>query len=57
MDLMRRMTPEERLHRTFEFSRPVRNFAEAALRHKHPDASDREMLLMMALLAKLCWYR
>ena len=36
MELMRRMTPEEKLQRTFEFSAFVRAFAEAGLRREYP---------------------
>jgi hypothetical protein len=48
MDLMRKMSPEEKLHRTFEFSALVRGFAEAGLRQKYPNASDREIFLRLA---------
>jgi hypothetical protein len=48
MDLMRRMSPEEKLQRAFECSAFVRNFAESALRHKYPQATDREIFLRAA---------
>ncbi|MEO8595606.1 MAG: hypothetical protein ABI759_19970 [Candidatus Solibacter sp.] len=50
MELMRRMTPAEKLQRTFEFSALVRAFGEAGLRRRHPDASDREIFLRSARL-------
>ena len=48
MDLIRKMSPEERLERCFELSAMVLDFAEAALRQKHPEASDREIFLRLA---------
>ena len=48
MDLMRKMSPEEKLQRTFEFSAIVRKFGEAGLRQKYPQASDREIFLRAA---------
>lgn len=48
MDLMRKMSPEEKLQRTFEYSARVRGFAEAGLRQKYPQAGDREIFLRAA---------
>ena len=48
MDLMRRMTPAERLQRTFEYSALVRDLAESTLRRKYPQASEREIFLRAA---------
>ena len=48
MDLIRKMPPEERLQRTFEYSAFVRRFSEAGLRQKYPDAGDREIFLRAA---------
>jgi hypothetical protein len=48
MDLMRKMSPEEKLQRTFEYSAFVRKFAEAALRQQYPLASEREIFLRAA---------
>jgi hypothetical protein len=48
MDLIRAMPPEVRLQRCLELSAMVEAFAEAALRQKHPDASDREIFLRLA---------
>ena len=50
MDLMRKMPPEEKLQRTFEYSAFVRKFGEAGLRQKYPQASDREIFLRAAYL-------
>ena len=43
--LMRKMTPAEKLQRAFEYSAMVRRFAEAGLRRKCPEASEREIFL------------
>jgi hypothetical protein len=48
LDLVRKMTPSERLQRTFEYSAFVRNLAESTLRSKHPEASEREIFLRAA---------
>ena len=48
IDLIRRMTPEERLARTFEYSAFVRGFAEAGIRSAYPAAGDREIFLRLA---------
>jgi hypothetical protein len=50
MDLMRKMSPEEKLQRTFEFSAMVRSFGEAGLRQRYPRANDREIFLRSARL-------
>jgi hypothetical protein len=48
LDLIRKMTPAERLQRAFEYSAFVRNLAESTLRRQHPYASDREIFLRSA---------
>jgi hypothetical protein len=48
MELIRNMPPSERLRRTLELSEIVRRFAEAGMRQKHPEASEREIFLRMA---------
>jgi hypothetical protein len=48
LDLVRTMTPAERLQRTFEYSALVCNLAESTLRRKHPEASEREIFLRAA---------
>ncbi len=50
MDLLRKMSPEEKLQRTFEFSAMVRKFGEAGLRQRYPRAGDREIFLRAARL-------
>ena len=50
MELMRRMTPGERMQRAFEFSAMLRAFGEAGLRRRHPHAGDREIFLRAAHL-------
>jgi hypothetical protein len=48
LDLMRKMTPEEKLQRTVEFSGMVRRFGEAGLRQAYLDAGEREIFLRAA---------
>jgi hypothetical protein len=48
MDLIRGLSPEERLQRTFEFSAMVRSLAEAMLRARYPSVTDREIFLRAA---------
>jgi hypothetical protein len=48
LDLMRKMPPEEKLRRTFEYSAMVRSLAESTLRRKHPQANEREIFLRAA---------
>ena len=48
MDLIRRMSPGERLARALEYSALVRSLAEAALRRAHPGASQRDIFLLAA---------
>jgi hypothetical protein len=48
LDLIRKMTPEERLARCIEYSRFVRAFAESGIRTKYPNASEREVFLLCA---------
>ncbi len=48
LGLIRKMTPAERLQRTFEFSALVRNLAESTLRREYPAASEREIFLRAA---------
>lgn len=43
--ILRRMTPEEKLQRAFELTRLARNFAEAGLRERYPHANEREIFL------------
>jgi hypothetical protein len=45
LDLVRKMTPAERLRRSLELSEDVRRIAEARLRLRYPHASDREITL------------
>jgi len=48
IDLIRQMTPEERLQRCLELSDAVRLAAEAGLRETYPHASEREIFLRAA---------
>ena len=48
LDIQRRMSPEEKIARTFEWSEIVRGFAEAGLRERYPQADEHEILLRYA---------
>jgi hypothetical protein len=48
LGLQRRMPPEVKLRRTFEYSEFVRSLAEAGLRQKYPQAGEREIFLREA---------
>ena len=48
LDIQRRMPPEEKIARAFEWSEIVRGFAEAGLRQRYPYADDHEILLRYA---------
>jgi hypothetical protein len=50
LELQRRMPPEEKLRRTLELSAAMRHNAEAGLRERYPNASDREIFLRLARL-------
>ena len=46
--LQREMSPSEKMQLAFEWSEMVRQFAEAGLREKYPEASEREIFLRYA---------
>lgn len=48
LDLVRKMTPAERLERTFALTESLRRLAEAGIREAHPNACDREIFLRLA---------
>jgi hypothetical protein len=48
IELYRKMSPQEKLARTFELSDFVRSFCEADIRSKYPEASEREVFLRLA---------
>jgi hypothetical protein len=48
MDLMRKMSPEEKLQRAFELSAAMRLARMAGLREAYPEASEREIFLRFA---------
>ena len=48
LNLVRRLSPEERLQRAFEYSALVRELAESTIRQKYPHASEREIFLRAA---------
>ena len=48
MELMRRMSPEEKLQRAFELSAAMRRAKMAGLRQAYPEASEREIFLRFA---------
>ncbi|HEV3331972.1 MAG TPA: hypothetical protein VG096_13365 [Bryobacteraceae bacterium] len=48
IELIRKMPAEERLQRAMELSETVRLAAEDGLRRAHPEASEREIFLLVA---------
>ena len=50
VELWRRMSPLERLRAVTEISRSVQELSLAGIRLRHPDASDRECMLRLAVL-------
>lgn len=48
LDLVRKMTPSEKLRRTLEFSDSVRRLAMAGMRQRYPNADEREIFLRVA---------
>ena len=48
LDLLRKMSPSEKLQRTIEYSDMIRKFAEAGMRRRYPNADERELFLRMA---------
>jgi hypothetical protein len=48
VDLQRRMSASDKLQRTLEWSEVVRQFAEAGLRERYPQAGEHEILLRYA---------
>jgi hypothetical protein len=47
-DLLRQMTPEQKLQRAFVLSARLRERTAAALRQRYPNAGDREVFLRTA---------
>jgi hypothetical protein len=48
LDLVRKMTPAERLQRAFELTEAARKLSEAEIREANPGASERELFLRFA---------
>jgi hypothetical protein len=48
MDLLRTMSPEEKLQRAIELTAAARNLGEAGIRQSYPGASEREIFLRVA---------
>lgn len=48
LELVRKMTPAERLQRALQYSQIVRELAKAGIREAHPNASEREVFLRFA---------
>lgn len=42
-EILRRMTPEQRIKVALDMSESMRNVARAGLRHRHPDLSEEEL--------------
>lgn len=49
LDLIRRMTPSQRLTRFCELMDAVEGMQKAGIRRQHPNISDHEMLMRLAL--------
>jgi len=45
LEVVRRMTPEERMSRCFALTRTVQKMAESGVRSRHPEAGEREVFL------------
>lgn len=50
LDILRRMTPAQRLHRSLALRRSVLALARSRIQREHPDASPREVALRLASL-------
>jgi HEPN domain-containing protein len=48
-EMLRRLTPQQRLEKVMELNRAVEELAIAGIRHRYPDASDREVFLRLAV--------
>jgi hypothetical protein len=46
--LQQRMSPSEKMQLAFEWSEVIRQFAEAGLRQRYPEATEREIFLRFA---------
>jgi hypothetical protein len=57
LNLVRRLSPEERLQRALALSAAARRAGESGIRQAHPEASEQEILTLIAqrqLGDKLC---
>ncbi len=50
VELWRRMSPLEKLRAVTEIGRAVQQLSLAGIRLRHPDASDQECMLLLAVL-------
>jgi hypothetical protein len=48
MDLIRKLSPAEKLQRAIDFTNSVRKLGEAGVRSANPQASEREIFLLIA---------
>jgi hypothetical protein len=55
--VLRRMTPAERLKKSWELTQAVREMTLAGLRRSHPEASDAEIWELYLLRIKKCHNR
>lgn len=46
VEALGRMAPGEKIARSLELTKTVQSLAEAGLRRRHPEATDRQILLM-----------
>jgi hypothetical protein len=57
IDILRRMTGEERLKKAIELTLTTRELMRAGLRHRHPGASDDELAALAAEALLACHRR
>ncbi len=50
VEIWRRMSPVEKIHAVTEISRAVQQLSLAGIRLRHPEASDHECMLRLAVL-------
>ena len=57
IEILRNMTPEQRLHKAFELSEMSKNLFKQGLRKVHPDLSEEEFHQLYLKRLELCHNR
>jgi DNA-binding PadR family transcriptional regulator len=57
LEILRRMTPEQRLRKTFELSEMGRELFRQGLRQRHPDLSPEDFEALLRKRLSLCHNR